>query len=154
MTVFIHKEGNLLNDQAEVLVNAVNRLGFMGAGIALAFKLRFPKMFQSYKESCKNGAYDESCLTLYKDQDKVIANLRTVDDKLKGQYSLVNKGLMELRDAMLEQGLKTVAIPPLGCGIGGLDSKQVLKAIMEIFQKTDITVYLYNFRNQQAWRSK
>ena len=154
MTVFIHKEGNLLNDQAEVLVNAVNRLGFMGAGIALAFKLKFPKMFQAYKEFCKAGAYNESCLTLYKEQGKVIANLRTVDDNLRGQYHLVNKGLIELRDAMLEQGLKTVAIPPLGCGIGGLDSKQVLKSIMEIFQKTDITVYLYNFKNQQAWRSK
>ena len=154
MTVFIHKEGNLLNDQAEVLVNAVNRLGFMGAGIALAFKLKFPEMFQSYKEACSNGAYNESCLTLYKEQGKVIANLRTVDDNLKGQYTLVNKGLTELRDVMLEQGLKTVAIPPLGCGIGGLNSKQVLESIMEIFQKTNITIYLYNFKNSQAWRSK
>lgn len=141
-----YRQGDLLNSNIEVLVNAVNRLGFMGAGIAKAFKDKYPQMFLDYKKSCLEGHYDMCFTHYYKDESgKLICNLRTVDDKLKGVYAFVEAGLLELRDFMEQNRLKSVAIPPLGCGIGGLDKEIVKDSILKIFGDSDLELYLYNF---------
>ena len=153
MATYIETEGNLLNSEAKVLVNAVNRLGFMGAGIALGFKLKFPEMFKAYQNACKNGMYSNSCLTTYLDSSgKLIANLRTVDDNLRGQYSLVKQGLYELKNIILTQKIETIAIPPLGCGIGGLNRTIIKNLIKEVFKDLVVTIYLYNFKVEDGWR--
>lgn len=145
-----YKTGNLLNSDANALVNAVNRRGFMGAGIALAFKNKFPEMYESYKQLCAEGAYKDSQITFYtypknKFNGVCIINLQTVDDNLVGQYSLIKEGLQQLANQVQQDNMKTIAIPPLGCGIGGLDKKIVHNMIIDAFADVKVTLYLYNF---------
>lgn len=146
-----YKSGDLLEDgQADILVNAVNRRGFMGAGIALAFKRKYPEMFISYRDLCFQGAYNDNYLTFYNYPKDVnngicIANLQTVDDNLKGQYNLVEAGLKQLKMAAEDSGTTCIAIPPLGCGIGGLDRKIIEQKIKDTFRNTNIRLHLYNF---------
>lgn len=142
-------KGDLLKDNSDALVNAVNRLGFMGAGIALAFREKFPEMFTSYQQLCKEGAYKTSFVTFYtypKDKNNgiCIANLQTVDDNLRGDYSLVEAGLKQLRETAENTGIQSIAIPPLGCGIG-LNKKKVEEMILSTFKDMKITLRLYNF---------
>lgn len=141
-----YRRGDLLPCQAQVKVNAVNGLGFMGAGIALAFKEKYPQMFEDYHQNCKEGYFSNFKSHFYKDTSgDIICNLQTVDDSLKGKMTYVIRGLQELKEFMLDNKLTTVAIPPLGCGIGGLDKKEVEEFILWLFGDTDIQLYLYNF---------
>ena len=143
--------GDLLQSKANILVNAVNRLGFMGGGIALCFRKKFPEMYDSYKELCLNNAYDNNFVTFYTyPKDKFngvcIANLLTVNDDLKGNYNYIIEGLNQLKHTVEEDtSIKSIAIPPLGCGIGGLDTLKVFKIIIDTFMNTDLTLELYNF---------
>ena len=146
MPTIEYRKGNLLPCQAQVKVNAVNRLGFMGAGIALAFREKYPEMFEDYRQNCKEGYFDTLKSHFYKDSSgDIICNLQTVNDSLRGDISFVKQGLRELKEFLLDNRLKSVAIPPLGCGIGGLDKSDVESFILEVFADTDLTLYLYNF---------
>ncbi|KAL1029109.1 macro domain-containing protein [Haemophilus influenzae] len=64
------KKGNIFSTQCDVIVNAVNCVGVMGAGIALEFKIRFPEMFKKYKEFCDNGSLDIGKLWIYSISNK------------------------------------------------------------------------------------
>lgn len=143
--------GDLLQSKANILVNAVNKLGFMGGGIALCFRKKFPEMYDSYKELCLNNAYDNNFVTFYTyPKDKFngvcIANLLTVNNDFKGNYNYIIEGLNQLKHTVEEDAsIKSIAIPPLGCGIGGLDILKVFKIIIDTFNDTDLTLELYNF---------
>ena len=74
-----YRRGDLLPCQAQVKVNAVNGLGFMGAGIALAFKEKYPQMFEDYHQNCKEGYFSNFKSHFYKDASgDIICNLQTV----------------------------------------------------------------------------
>lgn len=129
-------KGNLLESEAECLVNTVNCEGVMGKGIAYQFKLRFPENNRDYIKACKSGALVIGKLHYWKEDGKVIINFPTKDTwRKKSEIEFIEKGLNELVVLIPKLGIKSIAIPALGCGNGGLQWGEVKKLILNKIEK-------------------
>lgn len=118
--------GNLLRADAEALVNTVNCVGVMGKGIALQFKKAWPAMFEDYKAACKAKEVRPGHIHVWPTERLVgpryIFNFPTKRHwRAKSRLEDIDEGLSALRQTILDLGLSSVAIPPLGAGNGGLD---------------------------------
>jgi len=132
--MIVFKKGDLLSAQVEALVNTVNTVGVMGKGIALQFKNRFPNNFKSYKKACKEGTFKPGQVLVFREGDlmdsKIIINFPTKAHwRGDSKYEYIASGLVALKEAIISNGIKSIAIPPLGCGNGGLNWQKV-KAMM------------------------
>jgi O-acetyl-ADP-ribose deacetylase (regulator of RNase III) len=144
-------KGDLLSSTAEALVNTVNTVGVMGKGIALQFKTRFPQNYRVYNEACKKGTFKTGQVLVVREGDllhqKTIINFPTKAHwKGDSKYEYISSGLEALKVAIIENNIKSIAIPPLGCGNGGLDWNRVKVMIEEALKvvNCDITVYTPN----------
>lgn len=148
MPQFHHHTGNILCSDAHILVNTVNCVGVMGAGLAKQFKARYPDMFHHYKQACQTGRLKPGGLHIWhQGRERIIVNFPTKNDWHKpSEYAWIEQGLVKL-NRWLEANphYSAIAIPPLGAGLGGLDKTRVLAQI-ETLLTADITVQLYNFR--------
>jgi O-acetyl-ADP-ribose deacetylase (regulator of RNase III) len=137
--------GNLFDSEADALVNAVNCVGVMGKGIALQFKRAFPAMFTEYERDCRQGRVRLGSVTTFRERGKLIVNFPTKQDwRTKSRLSDVEAGLRALRHLIESERIPSVAVPPLGCGNGGLDWSDVRAAIVREFggmDEIDIEVY-------------
>lgn len=143
-------KGDLLKAQTEAIVNTVNTVGVMGKGIALQFKERYPNNFHTYLHACKEKSiYPGKLLVVkdrYLDQDVIIINFPTkIEWFKKSQYSYIEDGLKALIQTIQDYGIKSIAIPPLGCGNGGLRWDNV-KSLIEryltpISNQVEILIY-------------
>ncbi|HMG14259.1 MAG TPA: macro domain-containing protein [Saprospiraceae bacterium] len=123
-------KGNLFQSNTQALVNTVNTVGVMGKGIALQFKERFKQNLKSYIEACKNGNIAIGKLLVVIEHtfegDKIIINFPTKKEWYrKSQYSYIEEGLKDLVRIIQEYNIKSIALPPLGCGNGGLNWDKV-----------------------------
>ncbi|MGP8281610.1 MAG: macro domain-containing protein [Desulfomonilaceae bacterium] len=142
-------KGNLLEADAEALVNTVNCVGVMGKGIALQFKRAFPENFKEYSFACKAGQvvlgrmFTHTTCSL--SNPKYIINFPTkLHWKNKSRLEDIKSGLENLAQETHRLGIKSIAIPPLGCGAGGLEWKVVGPLIESAFvDALDVTVILY-----------
>lgn len=138
------QNGNLLESSAKCLVNAVNCEGFMGKGIAYQFKEKFPKNNKNYIADCKEHKLGVGNILFFEENDKIIANFPTKNKwREKSQYSHIESGLKALKSGIIEQKLQSIAIPPLGCGNGGLDWNIVKQMIEKSLGNLDIQILLY-----------
>ncbi|WP_027216582.1 macro domain-containing protein [Butyrivibrio fibrisolvens] len=138
--------GNIFESEADCLVNTVNCEGYMGKGIAYQFKLRYPENNKDYIRACKNGELQIGSLHSYTEDGKLIVNFPTKDKwREKSQMSYVQIGLDLLVLLIQEKGVKSVALPPLGCGNGGLVWDEVKAIIKEKMSRVsnvcDVIVY-------------
>ncbi len=135
---------SIFDSPAQTLVNPVNCVGVMGAGLALEFKKRYPEMFDLYKFRCRTGHVAIGQLDLHEGKDKWILNFPTkyrYDDNSKYHYLFA--GLDAVNHTVKDYGITSIAFPKLGCGLGGLDWT-VVKAIMtEYLSALDIPVYIH-----------
>jgi O-acetyl-ADP-ribose deacetylase (regulator of RNase III) len=127
-------EGNLLEARAEALVNTVNTVGVMGKGIALMFKERFAENMRLYAAACKAKQVQTGKMfvteVLELDGPRWIVNFPTKQHwKAPSQMVWVEEGLQDLRRFIIEKKVKSIAIPPLGAGNGGLDWSAVRERI-------------------------
>jgi O-acetyl-ADP-ribose deacetylase (regulator of RNase III) len=127
-------KGNLLEADAEALVNTVNTEGVMGKGIALQFAKKFPKMYQAYREACKAGEVEPGRMFVYEQTDmlnpRYIINFPTKRHwRSPSRMEDILDGVAALRREIKRLGIRSVAVPPLGCGNGGLDWRNVRPAI-------------------------
>jgi len=142
-------KGNLLDAKTEAYVNTVNTVGVMGKGIALQFKEAFPVNFKVYQDACKNKELHTGKLLVVKEPtlngDKIIINFPTKTEWFKkSQYSFIEEGLNDLVRVIKEYNIKSIAIPPLGCGNGGLKWEKVRKMIEDhLSQFTEVDIQLY-----------
>ncbi len=142
-------KGNLLNADAEALVNAVNCVGIMGKGIALQFKKVFPENFLHYKAVCDRKELQPGKLFIYETNmlynPKYIVNFPTKQHwKEKSRITYIETGLSALIEEIRKRSISSIALPPLGCGLGGLQWKDVRKIIKDIFeQEPHVEVQLY-----------
>ncbi len=118
-------KGNLLEAQTQALVNTVNTVGVMGKGIALQFKEAFPMNFKIYAAACKKKELVPGKLLVVKEPtlegEYIIINFPTKTEwYLKSKYEYIEEGLKELAKVIEEYKIESIAIPPLGCGNGGL----------------------------------
>lgn len=144
-----YKTGNLLNDSSDALVNTVNTVGVMGKGIALQFKQAYPKMFQEYVKSHKIGKLEIGRMHVYQLDElvgpKYIINFPTKQHwREPSKLEYIEKGLSDLVKIVDELNLQTIALPPLGCGNGGLQWAQVQPLIEKAFENSSVVVHLYN----------
>jgi O-acetyl-ADP-ribose deacetylase (regulator of RNase III) len=122
--------GDILNTDAEALVNTVNCVGVMGRGIALQFKNTFPKNFEAYAAACKREEVQPGRMFVYETgflaNPKYIINFPTKRHwRGKSRIEDIEAGLCALVGEIRARGIRSVAIPPLGSGLGGLDWKDV-----------------------------
>ncbi len=127
--------GNLLEADAEALVNTVNCVGVMGKGIALQFKQAFPENYEKYRQACARGEVRPGRMFVFATGQlvgpKLIVNFPTKQHwKGKSKLEDVDTGLDDLVQSIRSQGIKRIAVPPLGCGNGGLDWG-VVRRLME-----------------------
>ena len=138
--------GNLLESKQEALVNTVNLEGYMGKGIAYQFKKRFPENNKAYIEACKNNNIGIGKVFPFKEDGKIIINFPTKDRwREKTKISYIEEGLESLKRLITDKGISSVAIPPLGCGNGGLEWSEVKPLIEERLKElknvADILIY-------------
>jgi O-acetyl-ADP-ribose deacetylase (regulator of RNase III) len=148
-----YTKGNLLSASTEALVNTVNTVGVMGKGIALQFKEAYPKNYAVYQAACKAGTFKTGEVLAVQDDtatgQKWIINFPTKAHwKGNSQYSFIASGLKALREKLIELDIKSVALPPLGCGNGGLDW-DVVKSMIEA-ELGDLAIDILVFEPNEA----
>jgi O-acetyl-ADP-ribose deacetylase (regulator of RNase III) len=153
MTIEYIKNGDLFESGCEALVNPVNCVGVMGAGLALEFKKRFPAYFEDYSWACRHHWLGVGYVTYYflgKTRcPKLIISFPTKDHwRDKSELWFIKKGLAnlsyDLSFMMLAEPIKSVAVPALGCGLGGLAWCEIKPLMEQAFsQCPDILFKVY-----------
>jgi O-acetyl-ADP-ribose deacetylase (regulator of RNase III) len=140
--------GDILEAQTEALVNTVNTVGVMGKGVALAFKRRFPDNYEFYRQACERDEVEIGRMLVFETgrlQPRYIINFPTKEhwrDSSKLHY--IEQGLRDLVRKVRDLGIRSIAVPALGCGNGGLDWAQVRSLIAEAFQPLkDVEVLVF-----------
>ncbi|WP_211665446.1 macro domain-containing protein [Leucothrix arctica] len=131
-----YQTGNILHDQADAIINTVNTVGVMGKGLALQFKKAFPDNFKVYKKACDDQVLETGSV-LVVSLNSVSAPFYIFNFPTKAHWrgnsklEYIEQGLDSLKAEVSRLGLKSVAIPALGSGLGGLDWLQVDKLIQQ-----------------------
>lgn len=119
--------GDIFSQGVQVLVNPVNCVGTSGGGLAKAFKERFPQNHRAYHAACKRGELASGRIFVVQvggmDTEKTgyIFNLPTKDHwRDRSTLGMVADGLLALVDLIAEYRCESIAVPALGCGLGGL----------------------------------
>lgn len=154
----IHEaEGNLLQADVDVLVNTVNTVGVMGKGIALQFKQAYPESFKAYRVACRRGDVQLGEMFVFhtgRFSPRWIVNFPTKQHwRSRSRLRDIERGLVDLRRVLIELEAKSVAVPPLGCGNGGLDWDDVRPLIVSTLGDLEsVDVLLYAPRGAPAPR--
>ena len=127
-------KGDLLEAEVDALVNAVNTEGVMGKGIALQFRKKFPDMFEAYRRACKSGQVQPGKMHVFERKDmsppRFIINFPTKRHwRSPSRLEDIEAGLRALAEEVRHHNIRSIAVPPLGCGNGGLDWQGVLPCI-------------------------
>lgn len=157
MLTFI--KGDIFSSDCQTIVNAVNCVGVMGAGIALEYKKRFPLMFTSYKTLCDNNLLEPGKLHLHKVDDqrspvrdqaarqRWILNFPTkLDWRNPTKMEYLELGFKKFKETYKEKGITSIAFPHLGCQNGGLDFETQVKPLMiKMLSDIDIDIKVYEY---------
>jgi len=142
-------KGNLFDADVEALVNTVNCVGYMGKGIALQFKKAFPDNFNAYAQATRAGKVRPGKMFIFETGSMVnpryIINFPTKRHwRGKSRLEDIEAGLKDLVRQVRERGIRSIAIPPLGCGLGGLSWDTVRPRIEQAFAELpDVNVLLF-----------
>lgn len=139
------RKGNVLDSQAQTLVNTVNTVGVMGKGVALEFKKRFPEMYEDYRLRCE--AHQVRLGEPYLFRPLVppwILNFPTKESwRAVSRLSDIERGLDYLAAHITEWGIQSLAVPPLGCGNGQLEWGVVGPTLFRHLNALSIPVEMY-----------
>jgi O-acetyl-ADP-ribose deacetylase (regulator of RNase III)/uncharacterized protein YwgA len=137
--------GDLFDSQAQVLVNTVNCVGVMGKGVAEQFKKRFPTMFEDYKRRCDQKLLRIGEPYLYQDAAGArIINFPTKDHwRSPSRLADIQLGLEYFAAHAASWGIASVAMPPLGCGNGGLEWSEVGPLIYQKLNGLPVNIEVY-----------
>ena len=144
-----YRTGDILKSDAEALVNTVNCVGIMGRGIALKFKNAYPKNFKAYKAACAREEVQPGRMFVFKTDSlthpRYIINFPTKRHwRGKSRMEDIETGLQTLAEEIRRLDIRSIAIPPLGSGLGGLDWQDVRSRIEAALQKLNnvhVTVF-------------
>ena len=152
MITFIR--GNLLEADVEAVVNTVNTVGIMGKGIALMFKDQFPDNFKDYARACSAGGVDIGTMFVTENTEffgpRWIINFPTKTHwRARTKIEWIEEGMKDLVRTICEKGIRSIAIPPLGCGNGGLDWREVRPVIVSALEEIeDLNAVIYEPTSQ------
>lgn len=141
--------GNVLSDDTEAIVNTVNCEGFMGKGIALQFKKAYPDNYKVYHNACNRKEVRIGKMLVYETgstfNPKYIINFPTKNKwKENSRIEYIKEGLLDLKRVISKLNIDSIAVPPLGCGLGGLKWDEVKPLIIqELTEIKKLDVHLY-----------
>lgn len=143
------RQGDILNADVEAIVNTVNCIGIMGSGLALQFRKAFPDNYDVYRKVCDRKELKPGMMLIH-DLNRLVNPRYIVNFPTKRHWKDSSKpediesGLRTLTAEILKLGICSIAIPPLGCGLGGLDWKVVRPMIEKAFlELPEVEVYLF-----------
>ncbi|KUJ83437.1 Appr-1-p processing protein [Microbulbifer flavimaris] len=138
--------GNIFNSRCAVLVNTVNCVGVMGAGIALECRLRYPQMFSRYEALCTAGQLQVGKLWLYRGPERWVLNFPTKQHwKQPSRLQYLRAGLDKFRDSWRERQIESIAFPLLGADRGGLSEQDSLAIMQEYLEPLPLPVEIYRY---------
>jgi O-acetyl-ADP-ribose deacetylase (regulator of RNase III) len=138
--------GNIFTSDCQVIVNTVNCVGVMGAGIALECRFRYPEMYSRYLDLCKENKIQIGQLWLYKSNNRWILNFPTKKDwKRPSSVSYLRAGLEKFCETYQERGINSIAFPLLGADKGKLDPNLSVAIMKEYLEKLDLKVEIYKY---------
>jgi len=144
-----YKTGNILAQDAEALVNSVNCVGVMGRGIALQFKKAFPENFKSYAAACKRNEVQPGRMFVYETgqmtNPRYIINFPTKRHwRGKSRIKDIDDGLVALVEEIRSRNIRSIAIPPLASGLGGVNWSDIRPRIEAALNKlTDLETVVF-----------
>lgn len=148
MSKIEYREGDIFASECEAWVNPVNCIGIMGAGLALGFKQRFPAIFDAYKNYCDCGLLDLGGVFCWNNDSPPPAVIFCAATKIhyrdRSTSDTVIDCLENLAVECVRLGVRSVAIPALGCGLGGLAWETFHEACRDAeYQFGDVKVVVY-----------
>lgn len=137
-------KGNLFDANVNALAHGCNCSGQMGKGIALEFARRWPRMYEEYREICWDGQIQPGYMFVYISGEKVIFNLMT---QLRPHYlaslGAIEASMINMREYAFGAGINKIAMPKIGCGLGGLKWVEVEPIVQAVFGEWPGTVSVY-----------
>lgn len=139
-------KGNIFTTNCQTIVNTINCVGVMGAGIAYECRLRYPEMFAKYVELCDKKMIDIGTLWIYKDPEKWVLNFPTKFHwKYESKIEYLEKGLQKFLDTYKQKGITSIAFPLLGASNGGIPEQQSLEVMKRYLEQCDIDIEIYQY---------
>ena len=139
-----YKTGDIFQSNAQVITNTINCVGVMGKGLALAYKKKYPAMFSDYKARCDKGEVNPGQPYLWEDDKTQILNFPTKRHwKQDSLLSDVEEGLKYLAENYTQMGISSLALPPLGCGLGGLNWSDVKNLINKHLGRLKTLMFMF-----------
>ena len=149
MSNITFKKGNIFSSDKQTIVNTINCVGVMGKGVALGFRLRYPEMYEKYRELCKTKQIAIGKLWLYKQSREGLQWILNFPTKIHWKYpskmEYLEAGLQKFVDAYEEKGITSIAFPLLGTHNGGLDKIEVLDMMHSYLEKCTIPIDIYEY---------
>lgn len=144
--------GTVFNSGAKAIVNTVNTVGVMGAGIALEFKLRYPDMYLNYVNKCEEKLLKVGIVDYYQDKSGIIIiNFPTkVHFKYPSKLIWIERGLQNFIETYKEYNIKSIAFPKLGASRGGLEWYMVKDVMEKYLSNLDIEIVICLDENEKA----
>lgn len=144
--MIIHKTGNIWDTEQPAIGHGVNCQGVMGSGIAVQFRERFSSMYGDYVRMCKVGILKPGNASFYHENNIWTVNIASQNlpgKNAKMMYLL--SGLIFAREGLIERNIDGIALPQIGCGIGGLKWESVLELIEFVFGDSQITCEVWTY---------
>ncbi len=145
------KEGNIFTTKCQTIVNTVNCVGVMGAGIAYEFRLRYPDMFKQYKAFCEKKLIDIGKLWIYdtnsnqKTYNKILNFPTKKHWKYPSKIEYLEQGLQKFCDTYKSKDITSIAFPLLGADKGGIDKEKSFELMNKYLSNLDIDVEIWYF---------
>jgi O-acetyl-ADP-ribose deacetylase (regulator of RNase III) len=142
-------KGDFFEFDADIRVNTVNCVGVMGAGVALAFKNKYPEMFKEYVQQCKANEIAPGRPSVWKQGDMFSKGIEIINFPTKNhwrnpsEYEYVENGLIWLSNYLKNKEGLTITLPALGCGHGGLDWEKVKQLILKYLEETSNNILVF-----------
>lgn len=136
--------GNIFTSDSQAIVNTINCVGVMGAGIALECRLRYPEMFKKYVALCNEKKIEIGLLWIYKSDRHWVVNFPTKRHwKHPSKEKYLHAGLNKFVNSYRDKGIKSIAFPLLGADKGGIDKDKSLSIMRSHLDGLDIDVEIY-----------
>jgi O-acetyl-ADP-ribose deacetylase (regulator of RNase III) len=144
--MIVEREGNIFTTKAQTIVNTINCVGVMGAGIAYEFRLRHHEMFERYVELCNAKKLDIGKLWIYRDKRRKILNFPTKYDwRHPSKEEYLHRGLQKFIDTYEIKGIDSIAFPLLGAQKGGLSKENSLEIMYYYLSQCNIDIEIWHF---------